>query len=116
MPSKAIFHMESGDFEMNFEGQKTFPKINKSSFQTLLLLESMGNMSDEFKMWLDCSLRHGNGPSVPRISITVMDYDENDILLDRFYCTSASPRRWFTKLDTIREIELDYLEKHNYNI
>ena len=30
MTVKATFHMESGDFTMTFEGQKTFRKINHS--------------------------------------------------------------------------------------
>ena len=49
MTVKATFHMESGDFTMTFEGQKTFRKINQSKFKTLLLLEAEEDMSEEFK-------------------------------------------------------------------
>ena len=59
MTVKATFHMESGDFTMTFEGQKTFRKINQSKFKTLLLLEAEEDMSEEFKAWLDYSFRHG---------------------------------------------------------
>lgn len=103
--------MDGGDFTMIFESQKTFNKINKSEFRTLLLLESKDNMSEEFKAWLDFSLRHGNGPSVPRINVEVTDYDGEGNITESYCCTQTSPRRWFTKMDTIREIELDYINK-----
>ena len=111
MAVKATFHMDGGDFTMIFESQKTFHKINKSEFRTLLLLESKDNMSDEFKAWLDFSLRHGNGPSVPRFNVDVVDFDEDGNVTECYCCTQTSPRRWFTKMDTIREIELDYMNK-----
>ena len=103
--------MDGGDFTMIFESQKTFNKINKSEFRTLLLLESKDNMSEEFKAWLDFSLRHRNGPSVPRINVEVTDYDGEGNVTESYCCTQISPRRWFTKMDTIREIELDYINK-----
>ena len=111
MTVKATFHMESGDFTMTFEGQKTFRKINNSKFKTLLLLEAVEDMSEEFKAWLDYSFRHGNGPSVPRIKTTVIQYDDEGNVTEHYYCTKTSPRRWFKKYDRLREIELDYLTK-----
>ena len=65
--------MGCGDFTMRFEGQRTFKKITKSKYKTLLLLESQDHMSEEFMAWLDYSMRHGNGPSVPRIRTTVVE-------------------------------------------
>ena len=53
MPVIATFHMDSGDFTMRFEGQRTFKKITKSKYKTLLLLESQDHMSEEFMAWLD---------------------------------------------------------------
>ena len=111
MTVKATFHMESGDFTMTFEGQKTFRKINHSKFKTLLLLEAEENMSEEFKAWLDYSFRHGNGPSVPRIKTTVAQYDDEGNITEHYFCTQTSPRRWFKKYDRLREIELDYITK-----
>ena len=108
---KATFHMESGDFTLTFEGQKTFRKINNSKYRTLLLLESVEDMSEEFKAWLDYSFQHGNGPSVPRIKTTVIEYDQEGNITEHYYCTQTSPRRWFKKYDRLREIELDYLTK-----
>ena len=103
--------MESGDFTLTFEGQKTFKKINNSKYRTLLLLESVEDMSEEFKAWLDYSFQHGNGPSVPRIKTTVIEYDQEGNITEHYYCTQTSPRRWFKKYDRLREIEMDYLEK-----
>ena len=103
--------MESGDFTMTFEGQKTFRKINQSKFKTLLLLEAEEDMSEEFKAWLDYSFRHGNGPSVPRIKTTVAQYDDEGNITEHYFCTQTSPRRWFKKYDRLREIELDYITK-----
>lgn len=111
MPVTVTFHMESGDLTMNFEAQKSFRKINHSKYRTLLLLESMDNMSDEFMDWLDYSMRHGNGPSVPRIKVTMIEYDDQGKPLKKYAFNETSPRRWFTKLDVLREIELDYLTK-----
>ena len=108
---KATFHMESGDGTLTFEGQKTFRKINNSKYRTLLLLESAEDMSEEFKAWLDYSFQHGNGPSVPRIKTTVIEYDQEGNITEHYYCTQTSPRRWFKKYDKLREIELDYLTK-----
>ena len=103
--------MESGDFTMTFEGQKTFRKINQSKFKTLLLLEAAEDMSEEFKAWLDYSFRHGNGPSVPRIQTIVGQYDDPGNITEHYFCTQTSPRRWFKKYDRLREIELDYITK-----
>lgn len=111
MPVIATFHMGCGDFTMRFEGQRTFKKITKSKYKTLLLLESQDHMSEEFMAWLDYSMRHGNGPSVPRVKTTVLEQDEEGNVVEQYYCTDTSPRRWFRKLDVLREIEMDYLEK-----
>ena len=111
MTVQATFHLETGDFIMIFEEQKTFRKINDSKYKTLLLLEAQEDMSEEFKAWLDYSFRHGNGPSVPRIRTTVVQYDDEGNIMEHYFCTQTSPRRWFKKYDRLREIELDYITK-----
>lgn len=111
MAVKATFHMSTGDFTMTFQGQKTFKKISSSKFRTLLLWESEDSMSKEFMEWLDYSLEHGGGPSVPKCRTTVIEYGEDGEVLEQYFCSETSPRRWFTKYDTLREIEMDYIKK-----
>ncbi len=111
MPVKVTFHMPGGDFTMTFQGQKTFKKISHSKFRTLLLWESEDVMSPDLQAWLDYALEHGGGPSVPKCRTTVIEYDENGNIVEQYFCSETSPRRWFTKYDTIREIEMDYIKK-----
>ncbi len=103
--------MKSGDFTMTFQAQKTFRKVGHSKYKTLLLTESEDAMSEAFKTWLDYSFHHGNGPSVERIKTTVIAYDEQGNITEQYCCTETSPRRWFSKYENLREIELDYMTK-----
>ena len=111
MSVKATFHMQGGDFTMTFEEQKTYKTLRPANHHAILLLESTEDMNDEMKGWLEYTMYHGRGRSIPRIDITIQDYDDEGNLKEHFRVTETFGRRWFTKYSRFREIELEYTEK-----
>ena len=103
--------MQGGDFTMTFEEQKTYKTLRPANHHAILHLESTEDMNDEMKGWLEYTMYHGRGRSIPRIDITVQDYDDEGNLKEQFRVTETFGRRCNTKYNRIGKIEVKYNDK-----
>lgn len=111
MPVKATFHLKGGDLTMTFREQMTYKMIRPANHTALLLLEAVEDMNEEMKSWLEYTMYHGRGKSIPRVKISVSEFDDQGNALEEFCCKECFGTRWFTKKDRLREIELEYSVK-----